>query len=33
MMTAAPNYAVLVTGRAIGGLGTGTFGLGAPLVR
>ncbi|KAI7458919.1 hexose carrier protein [Hortaea werneckii] len=32
MMTAAHDYGTLVAGRAIGGLGTGTLALGAPMV-
>lgn len=32
MMTAAYDYGTLVAGRAIGGVGTGTLALGAPLV-
>ncbi|TQS32114.1 hypothetical protein Golomagni_07580, partial [Golovinomyces magnicellulatus] len=31
MQTAAPNYAVLVAGRMIGGIGVGTLAMGAPL--
>ncbi|KAF2848193.1 general substrate transporter [Plenodomus tracheiphilus IPT5] len=31
MQTAAPNYAVLVAGRAIGGIGVGTLAMGAPI--
>lgn len=32
MMTAAHDYGTLVAGRAIGGIGTGTLALGAPVV-